>query len=153
MFEPGTVVYGFAKTIRSPKYKYGISIYRDEKVQLLIHFTTTKPRAGVPNEHIHHGMVKDATGNVMSYVFEPDVEIGTTPQGKRFHFPRRTIMQFDYGYLCAEDLKLQEQFDNLSIKCRLDSKEYINLVYAMYKSKRTPNVYKPYLEQVLIKYA
>ncbi len=41
------------------------------------------------------------------------------------------------------------KFDNLEIKCKLDTKEYIDLVYAMYRSKRTPEEYKPYLEKIL----
>ncbi len=149
MFEPGTVTYGFAKYISDPKYKYAISIFRDENVQVLIHFTTTKQRAGVPYEQICHGINRDSGGNVVSYVFEPTVEIGDTPTGGRFRFPRRTIMQFDYGFLRGDDLSLQQQFDNLEIKCKLDKQEFENLVYAMYCSKRTPEEYKPYLEKVL----
>jgi hypothetical protein len=82
-------------------------------------------------------------------VFEPTVEIGDTPDGGRFCFPKRTIMQFDYGFLKDEDWKLQQLFDNLEVKCKLDKKEYENLIYAMYCSKRTPEEYKPYLEKVL----
>ena len=149
MFEPGSVTYGFAKNISHPKDKYAISIFRDENVQVLIHFTTSKRRAGVPDNQVCHGINRDMDGNVVSYVFEPDVEIGDTPTGGRFHFPVRTVMQFDYGFLRGDDLSLQRQFDNLEIKCHLDKKEYLDLVYAMYCSKRTPTEYKPYLEKVL----
>mgnify|MGYP003306688309 FL=1 len=89
MFEPGTVTYGFAKYISNPKNKYAISIFRDENVQILIHFTTTQKRAGVPEDQIHHGINRDSEGNVMSYVFEPTVEVGDTPDGGRFRFPWR----------------------------------------------------------------
>ena len=58
-------------------------------------------------------------------------------------------MQFDYGFLHGDDLSLQRQFDNLEIKCHLDQEVYIDLLYAMYVSKRTPAEYKPYLEAVL----
>ncbi len=149
MFEPGTVTYGFAKYISNPKNKYAISIFRDENVQILIHFTTTQKRAGVPEDQIHHGINRDSEGNVMSYVFEPTVEVGDTPDGGRFRFPRRTIMQFEYGFLQGDDQSLQQQFDNLEVKCKLDPKEYENLIYAMYRSKRTSEAYKPYLEEVL----
>ena len=149
MFEPGTVTYGFAKYISNPKNKYAISIFRDENVQILIHFTTTQKRAGVPEDQIHHGINRDSEGNVMSYVFEPTVEVGDTPDGGRFCFPRRTIMQFEYGFLQGDDQSLQQQFDNLEVKCKLDPKEYENLIYAMYRSKRTSEAYKPYLEEVL----
>lgn len=50
MFEPGTVTYGFAKNISNPKNKYAISIFRDEHVQVLIHFTTSQPRTGIPDD-------------------------------------------------------------------------------------------------------
>ena len=149
MFEPGIVTYVFAKNISDPKNKYAISIFRDGDLQILIHFTTTQKRAGVPEDQIHHGINRDSSGNVVSYVFEPTVEIGDTPTGGRFHFPERTIMQFDYGFLRGDDQRLQQQFDNLEVKCKLDQKEYENLIYAMYRSKRTSEEYKPYLEEVL----
>lgn len=152
MFEPGTVTYGFAKHISTPKQKYAISLFRDENVQVVIHFTTSQKRAGIPENKIRHGINRDDEGNVLSYVFEPDIEIGDTPNGGRFSFPVRTVMQFDYGFLRGDDWSLQQQFDNLEVKCRLDGKEYIDLIYAMYKSKRTPQQYKPYLEAVLEEY-
>lgn len=58
-------------------------------------------------------------------------------------------MQFDYGFLRGDDWNLQQQFDNLEVKCILDKHEYENLVYAMYCSKRTPEEYKPFLEKAL----
>ena len=149
MFEPGTVTYGFAKNISNPKNKYAISIFRNGDAQVVIHFTTSQRRAGVPDTQIQHGINRDEDGNVVSYVFEPDREIGDTLDGGRFRFPVRTVMQFDYGFLTGDDLSLQRQFDNLEIKCHLDQKEYLDLVYAMYVSKRTPAEYKPYLEKVL----
>ena len=132
MFEPGTVTYGFAKNINNPKYKYAISIFRDEDVQVVIHFTTSQRRAGVPDDQIKHGINRDADGKVVSYVFEPDVEIGDIPTGGRFCFPERTVMQFDYGFLRGDDWSLQQQFDDLEVKCHLDREEYLNLVYTMY---------------------
>ena len=100
-------------------------------------------------DQIKHGINRDADGKVVSYVFEPDVEIGDVPTGGRFCFPVRTVMQFDYGFLRGDDWSLQQQFDDLEVKCHLDREEYLNLVYAMYCSKRTPIEYKPYLEKVL----
>ena len=41
-------------------------------------------------------------------------------------------MQFDYGFLRGDDWSLQQQFDDLEVKCHLDREEYLNLVYAMY---------------------
>ena len=85
----------------------------------------------------------------LSYVFESDVEIGDIPTGGRFCFPVRTVMQVGDGFLRGADWSLQQQFDDLEVKCHLDREEYLNLVYAMYCSKRTPTEYKPYLEKVL----
>lgn len=145
MFEPGVVTHGFAKNIANPKNKYAISLFRDDNVRVLIHFTTSQPRAGVPDDQIHHGANKNAAEEYMSYVFEAGVEIGTAPDGSRFCFPKRTIMQFDYGFLRDTDWNLQQQFS----KCHLDENIYLDLIYAMYRSKRTPNEYKSYLKKVL----
>ena len=43
-------------------------------------------------------------------------------------------------------------FENPQVVCKLDDKEYIDLVYAMYSSKSTPDEYKPYLDKVLTEY-
>lgn len=149
MFEPRVVTYGFAKNIANPKNKYAISLFRDENVHVVIHFTTSQPRAGIPEDQIHHGINKNDVGEVMSFVFEPGVEIGIAPDGSRFSFPQRTIMQFDYGFLRDTDWNLQQQFDNLEVKCCLDENIYLDLIYAMYRSKRTPQKYKSYLKIVL----
>ena len=83
----------------------------------------------------------------VSYVFKPNVEIDDIPAGGRFPF--RTVMHFDYGFLRGDDCSLQQQFDDLEVKCHLDREEYLNLVYAMYCGKRTPTEHKPYLKKVL----
>lgn len=82
MFAPGEIVYGYVT--RMGKSKYAVSIYRDENVNILIHFTTSQPRAGVPIEQVHHGAIyKD--GECRSYVFEAKREIGINPStGARF---------------------------------------------------------------------
>ena len=150
MFAPGEIVYGHVKHIGKPKY--AVSMYRDEDVNILIHFTTSQPRAGVPLELVHHGAIyKD--GDCKSYVFEARREIGTNPAtGERFCFPLRTTMAFDYGLLKDSEERLRQMFENPQVVCKLDDKEYIDLVYAMYSSKSTPDEYKPYLDKVLTKY-
>lgn len=147
MFAPGEIVYGYVKHIGKPKY--AVSMYRDEDVNILIHFTTSQSRAGVPLEQVHHGaMYKD--GDCKSYVFEARREIGTTPaSSERFSFPLRTTMVFDYGLLKDSEEKLRQMFENPQVVCKLDEAEYIDLVYAMYSSKSTPDEYKPYLNKVL----
>lgn len=152
MFEPGNIVLGFAKKISDPKNKYVVSIYRDEECEILLHFTTSQPRAGVPIEDVHHGIIRK-DDEYVSYVFEAKREIGTNPEtGTRFSFPKQTTMSFDYGLLKGTEQKLLTMFDNPRVVCKLDEKEYINLVYAMYRSSRTPIQYKPHLEKVLDNY-
>ena len=43
-------------------------------------------------------------------------------------------------------------YEDPQVVCKLDDKEYIDLVYAMLKSKSTPKQYKPYLDKVLTDY-
>lgn len=150
MFTPGDIVYGYVRHIC--KNKYAISIYRDDEVNILIHFTTSKPRAGVPLDKVHHGAIyKD--GDCISYVFEANREIGFNPEtGDRFKFPLRTTMVFDYGFFKDCEQKLRQMFDSLQVVCRLDDGEYIDLIYAMYTSKSTPKEYKPYLDKILTDY-
>lgn len=152
MLNPGEIIYGFAKNLHSPKNKYAISIYRDEDVNIVLQFTTSQARAGVPLELMHHGAnYKD--GECMSYVFEQGVEIGIDPRdGSRFAFPKRTTMVFDYGFLKGQERFLLEQFDNPVTVCKLDEKEYIDLIYAMYRSNRTKPEFKPYLDKILVEY-
>lgn len=150
MFAPGEIVYGYVKHIGKPKY--AVSIYRDEEVNILIHFTTSQPRAGVPFEQIRHG-ANYIDGDCKSYVFEARHEIGINPAtGNRFHFPMRTTMVFDYGFFKDTEQKLRLMFEDPQVVCKLDDKEYIDLVYAMLKSKSTPKQYKPYLDKVLTDY-
>lgn len=147
MFAPGEIVYGYVT--RMGKFKYAVSIYRDENVNILIHFTTSQPRAGVPIEQVHHGAIyKD--GECRSYVFEAKREIGVNPStGVRFYFPLQTTMAFDYGLFKDSEQKLRQMFVNPKVVCKLDDNEYIDLVYAMYKSDNTPDEYKPFLNKVL----
>lgn len=152
MLNPGDIIHGFAKNLHTPKNKYAICIYRDEEVNIVMQFTTSQPRAGVPDEEVHHGAIyKD--GNCLSYVFEAGVEIGINPQdNSRFSFPKRTVMTFDYGFLKAPEKVLLGQFDNLKKVCKLDETEYINLIYAMYRSNRTKPEHKPYLDKIITDY-
>lgn len=152
MFQPGEIIYGFAKNLYRPKNKYAISLYRDENVNILIQFTTSQDRAGVPFDKIVHG-ANYLNGDCMSYVFEPCVEIGVNPEtGESFSFPKRTVMVFDYGYLQGSEQFLLNQFSEVKTLCKLHDQEYINLVYAMYKSSKTNKVYIPYLERILTDY-
>lgn len=58
-------------------------------------------------------------------------------------------MAFDYGLFKDSEQKLRQMFVNPKVVCKLDDNEYIDLVYAMYKSDNTPDEYKPFLNKVL----
>ena len=127
-----------------------ISLYRGVDFDLVFSFTTSQPRAGVPEEKIHHGTIKDDAGESISYVFEANREIGTTPNGTRFSFPKRTVVNFDYGIHQTKLDALLRTIDNPEVKCRLDAQEFEDLVYAMMKSPRTPEKFKPIFDKVLV---
>ena len=87
---------------------------------------------------------------ILSLLFEAKREIGVNPStGVRFYFPLQTTMAFDYGLFKDSEQKLRQMFVNPKVVCKLDDNEYIDLVYAMYKSDNTPDEYKPFLNKVL----
>ena len=150
MFTPGNVVYAFCHTTTPQKNKYMISLYRGLDYDLVFSFTTSQPRAGVPEGKIHHGIIKNDAGETISYVFEANQEIGTTPDGSRFSFPKRTVVTFDYGIHQTKLDALLRTIDNPEVKCRLDPQEFENLIYAMLKSPRTPEKFKPIFDKILV---
>lgn len=152
MFQPREIVYGYAKSLYNPHPKYIVTIYRDEELNIVACFTTSKARAGVSEEHIKHGAVyKDK--QCISYVFEKDVAIGRNPNtGDEFSFPKRTVITFDYGVREGLREYFLKQFDNPEVVCLLDEKEYIELVYAMYRSPYTQNKHKVVLDKILQEY-
>lgn len=153
MLKPGDIIYGFAKNLSTPKRKYAVCLYRDDNLKVLLHFTTSQPRAGVSEDKISHGAIYNNDGDCLSYVFEARREIGVDPKSEaRFSFPKRTVMVFHYGLLKGEESYIREQFDDLEVVCKLDPEEYINLVYAMYKSKSTPKEHIPFLQKILDDY-
>lgn len=151
MFTPGNVVYAFCRTTNPPKNKYMISLYRGVDFDLIFSFTTSQNRAGVPEEQVHHGTIKNDKGEPISYVFEAGREIGTSPDGNRFSFPLRTTVTFDYGIIRTRSNNLITTIDNPVLKCRLDTNEYVDLIYAMMHSPRTPEYCKPIFDQILQK--
>lgn len=153
MLKPGDIIHGFAKNLYTPKYKYAVCLYRDDNLEVLLHFTTSQPRAGVSEDKISHGAIYNQEGDCLSYVFEAGKEIGVDPKSRvRFSFPKRTVMVFHYGLLKVNESSIREQFDDLEVVCKLDPDEYINLVYAMYKSKSTPKEHIPFLQKILDDY-
>lgn len=152
MFEPREIVYGYAKGFYSPHNKYIVTIYRDQALNIVACFTTSKSRAGVPVDKIHHGTIyKDK--QCVSYVFEEGVKIGKNPTtGEDFAFPKRSVITFDYGVTEGAFESLLKEFDDPKVVCVLDEKEYIELVYAMYRSPYTKTKYKQVLNDILERY-
>lgn len=133
MFAPGEIVYGWVKILHTPKYKYAVSLFRDGDLNILAQFTTSKNRVG--------------------YVFEAGAEIGIAPDsGNPFSFPRKTTITFDYGFIFGSEQKLSGYFDAPIVVCKMYEKQYIELVYALYKSPDFPDKYRTHLETVLENY-
>lgn len=152
MFQPREIVYGYAKGLYSPHNKYMVTIYRDEELNIVACFTTSKSRAGVPDDKIHHGAIyKDK--QCVSFVFEKDVKIGINPTtGEEFAFPKRSVITFDYGVREGQLESFLKEFDGPKVVCLLHEKEYIELVYAMYRSPHTKNTHKKVLNTILEEY-
>lgn len=149
MLSPRNVIYGFCKTTNPPKYKYLISLYRSDELNVVACFTTSQERAGVPLEEIKHGAIKNKEDEIISYVFLASTEVGGSPNGTKFKFPKQTVVRFDYCFKESEQDKLLDGFVSPCVVCRLHESEYKNLIYAMYKSDDTPEKYKPYFCEIL----
>lgn len=151
MLSPQNIIYGFCKTTNPPKAKYLISLYRSEDLNVTACFTTSRERAGVPLQKVKHGSIKNDNNEIISYVFSTDVYIGVTPIGKEFKFPVQTVIRFDYCFKDGEQTDILSNFISPKVVCRLNDDEYVNLIYAMYHSDDTPEIYKPHFEQILFK--
>lgn len=152
MFQPREIVYGFAKGLYKPHNKYIITIYQDADLCIVACFTTSKSRAGISDNEIHHGAIyKDK--KCISYVFEKGKTIGVDPRtNSDFSFAKRTVVTFDYGIMEGNKESFMKEFDNPEVVCRLYEKEYIDLVYAMYCSPHTKIKHKATLDNILREY-
>ena len=152
MFQAKEVIYGFFKDISTPKNKYLIVLHRDANLLVTACFTTSQQRAGIPLGEIVHGVCKNASGEVISYVFLKGQTIGVNPTtGEPFSFPRQTTVTFDYGVhqIYYEKLSSDSFLENPKVVCVLSDAEYINLVYAMYRSPKTKGTIKSVLQSIL----
>lgn len=148
MFEPGEVVYAFVKNIHPPKNKYFVTIYQDDELRIVTCFTTTQNRVGIPLEQLSHGYVKK-NNLLVGYFFDKNIEVGLDPEGVPFKFPRNCVIPFDYGVQIGTKSQFLNSIEKEKVVCKLHPKEYVDLVYAMYKSPMTDSKYKPYLDKVL----
>lgn len=148
MFEPGEVIYAYVTNIHPPKNKYFVTIYRDDDLRIVTCFTTTKNRVGCDFEALAHGNVK-RNDKIVGYYFDKEVEVGLDNDGRPYKFPRHCVIPFDY---CIQEGTKEQFLNNISqpeVVCTLHPKEYVDLVYAMYKSPLTNPKHKPYLEKIL----
>ena len=148
MFEPGEVVYAYVKNFPNPKYKYFVTIYRDDELRIVTCFTTTKNRVGYALDSLTHGYIKKE-GQIIGYFYDCNQEVGLDSSGRPFKFPRNCVIPFDYGVTEGTLDQFLNNIANEMVACKLHQQEYENLVYAMYKSPRTNPKYKPYLEKIL----
>ncbi len=152
MFAPRDIVYGFANNINPPHPKYLVTIYRDENLHIMACMTTSKLRAGISENEIKHGPIL-RRGNVVSYVFEAGVSVGINPEGNsRFSFPLRTTIAFDYCWKVGTLEHFMQTIENPKVVAVMDWEEYINLVYALYKSPSTNRAFLPLLDKILQDY-
>lgn len=149
MFEPGEVVYAYVKNIHNPKFKYFVTIYRNDDLRIVTCFTTTKHyQVGCNANQLSHGYVK-RDNQIVGYFFDMNVEVGIDEANQPFKFPRNCVIPFDYGVQEATKEQFLKNIEQERVVCRLHPQEYQNIVYAMYKSPNTNPKYKPYLYKVL----
>lgn len=76
--------------------------------------------------------------------------IGTEPINKSdFSFPKDTTVVSDYGILSTEICAFTASVANLLAVCELYEKECLDLIYTLYKCKKTQKKYKEIFEKIL----
>lgn len=66
-----------------------------------------------------------------------------------FSFPLVTTIPFDYCFQEGEQENLLKSFESAEVVGVLSDEEYINLIYAFFKSPLTPRKYIPIFERIL----
>lgn len=148
MFEAGNILYGyFDLGSNGKKNKYAIVLHNDSAECIITTFTTSQPRSSVASPV--HGR-NPSQGEVMSYVFKSGIPIGINPlSGEAFSFRRDTTIVPDYGVNETTISGFCSAVDNPRVVCKLHKKEYIDLIYTLYKCKRTKRKYKLIFESIL----
>jgi len=147
MLSERNVIYGFCNMTNPPKHKYLISLHRSPELNIIACFTTSQERAGTAYNK-QHGYVKNKE-KFIAYFFKHGVCVGKDSSGLSFSFPQDTTVVFDYCFQDGDQNTMLSKFDNPEIKCILSDKEYVDLIYAMYKSPDTPKKYIPIFEAKL----
>lgn len=150
MLKAKNIIYGFCKYTNPPKPKYLISLFRSKDLNVIAAFPTSQRRAGVAFPK--HGC-NERNGHVVSYVFEAGHSIGKKMDGEEdFSFPLPTTIPFDYCFREGNQDDLLKTFDSPEVVGVLSDDEYIELIYAFYKSPLTPQKYKPIFDKILQNY-
>ena len=135
MYRVGAILHGlFDFHTQGKKIKYAIILHRDKEDFILTTFTTSQDRSGAENPV--HG-ANPTKAEPLSYVFKAEVEIGSQPDGKPFSFKRDTTIVPDYGLSVKTIAQFKAKAENLTKVCQLHETEYIELIYVLYKSKKT----------------
>lgn len=147
MYQVGAILHGlFDFYSQGKKTKYAIILYKDKDDFILTTFTTSKDRSGTENPV--HGANPTKT-DPKSYVFKAKVEIGHKPDGNPFSFNKDTTIVPDYGLSLKSIAEFNSKVENLEKVCQLYQTEYIELIYVLYKSKKTNIQYKTFFSKIL----
>lgn len=141
MLSEKNIIYGFCNATNPQKKKYLISLHRNQDINIIACFTTSKSRTGSYFGK-EHGVIKDSKGFNISYCFKKEKVVEKKPTGEEFSFPRDTVVVFDYGFQEGEQNDILDKFEDPEITCTLTDEEYYELIYVMYKS---PYIRKDYV--------
>lgn len=147
MYRVGAILHGlFDFHTQGKKHKFAIILHRDNEDFILTTFTTSQDRSGIENPV--HG-ANPTKADPKSYVFKAEVEIGLKPNGKPFSFKKDTTIVPDYGLSAKSIADFNSKVENLEKVCQLHEAEYIELIYVLYKSKKTSIENKMKFEKIL----
>ena len=147
MYQVGAILHGLFDFHPQPKKtKYVIILHRDNNDFILTTFTTSHDRSGVENPV--HG-ANPSKAEPKSYVFKAEVQIGSQSDGKPFSFKKDTTIVPDYGLTMKSIVDFNSKAENLTKVCQLHEAEYIELIYVLYKSKKTSKANRDRFEKIL----
>lgn len=150
MFTPGSILFGTFQLKAITKPKYAIVLYNDGLNCILTTFTTSEERSGV--RYPVHGK-NPQEGEPLSYVFKKGIIVGELYNSNGvsipFSFPKDTVIVPDYGDQYTTQQAFLAEVKGLIKCCELYPKEYENLIYTLYKSKKTKRKYKRIFEEIL----
>lgn len=145
MFNPGSILYGLFTFVTESKNKYVIVLHNDGNCCIVTTFTTSQARSSIAIP-VHGANPKE---NPKSYVFKAYVPIGLKDDGTEFSFGLDTTIVPDYGYAYTSITDFKSKVTSLTKVCNLYEKEYLDLIYTLYKCTELPKRYKIIFEKIL----